>query len=115
DFELWSRFFCFEPLYSCDCLIGGFRQRVRNQLSLENWEAYQEEAQAVLQRTILSEADRAVLGRLEQLHAIKRFLRKTRLLNFESLQVRLDAKIWALHEYPKRIQFNRYLQRFYLG
>ena len=35
DFELWDRFFTHEELYSLDCLIGAFRTRSSNQLSLD--------------------------------------------------------------------------------
>jgi hypothetical protein len=54
DFELWLRFFRFEKLYVSNALIGGFRIRSSNQLSLEGMPKYLEEADAVLKKEPLS-------------------------------------------------------------
>jgi hypothetical protein len=48
DLELWMRFFRFEKLYVTNALIGGFRMRSSNQLSLEGMSKYLEEAQKVI-------------------------------------------------------------------
>jgi len=48
DFELWFRFFRFEKLYVTNALIGGFRARSSNQLSLEGMPKYLEEANMIL-------------------------------------------------------------------
>ncbi|MDR0305152.1 MAG: glycosyltransferase [Chitinispirillales bacterium] len=44
DFELWLRFFRHGRLYVVDALLGGFRMRTSNQLSLEGMLKYLEEA-----------------------------------------------------------------------
>lgn len=50
DFELWIRFFRFEKLYVTDALIGGFRQRSSDQLSLNFGDDYLSEAQGIINR-----------------------------------------------------------------
>jgi glycosyltransferase involved in cell wall biosynthesis len=44
DYELWLRFFEITNLYSVDAILGLFRNRSKNQLSLEQSDKYEEEA-----------------------------------------------------------------------
>ena len=44
DLDLWLRFFRYEKLYVTRALLGGFRMRAANQLSLDYLDDYLEEA-----------------------------------------------------------------------
>ena len=46
--ELWNRFFKYDKLYSITALIGGYRMRSSNQLSLEFLPDYMKEAEHIL-------------------------------------------------------------------
>ncbi len=48
DLDLWVRFFRFATLYPCDVLIGGFRMRSKNQLSLDSLITYHTEADEII-------------------------------------------------------------------
>jgi len=63
DFELWLRFFRFEKLYVTNALVGGFRIRSSNQLSLEGMPKYLEEADMMLRKESLSINDRIKIKR----------------------------------------------------
>jgi len=54
DFELWFRFFRSDKLYVTNALIGGFRIRSSNQLSLEGMPKYLEETNAILKKETLN-------------------------------------------------------------
>jgi len=58
DFELWLRFFRYEKLFVCNSLLGGFRVRSSNQLSLDNEDEYIAEA--------MNETDKEVNQHLSQ-------------------------------------------------
>ena len=57
DFELWFRFFKYDNLYVVDALIGGFRLRTANQLSLEGKSKYLEEVDNVLRAKKLTKRE----------------------------------------------------------
>lgn len=47
DYELWARFFRYAPLYVIETILGGFRFRGTNQLSIDRIEEYRDEMNAV--------------------------------------------------------------------
>jgi hypothetical protein len=63
DFELWLRFFRFEQLYVTNALIGGFRMRSANQLSLEGMPKYLKEVKNVLKSEKISKKDKRIIRR----------------------------------------------------
>jgi glycosyltransferase involved in cell wall biosynthesis len=105
DFELWLRFFRFEKLYVTNALIGGFRIRSSNQLSLEGMPKYLEEADAVLKKESLSKKEKI---------KIKRY--KTMMLFFKIITNIVNK---VINKYRKielgimpNINFNRNTQEF---
>ncbi|HVA98847.1 MAG TPA: glycosyltransferase family 2 protein, partial [Bacteroidia bacterium] len=48
DLDLWLRFFDYAELYSLNIILGAYRQRSKNQLSLEQMPAYEKEAEYIL-------------------------------------------------------------------
>jgi glycosyltransferase involved in cell wall biosynthesis len=86
DFELWLRFFRFEELFVTDALIGGFRLRSSNQLSLDNLDEYLAEVKDVIS--------------IENLN-----------LKFKTHESKI---IRTLDKPISRIHFNRHTQKFVL-
>jgi glycosyltransferase involved in cell wall biosynthesis len=63
DFELWLRFFRFDKLYVTNALIGGFRIRSSNQLSLEGMPKYLEEADMLLKKESINKKEKIKIKR----------------------------------------------------
>ncbi|WP_316804882.1 glycosyltransferase family 2 protein [Pedobacter nototheniae] len=70
DFDLWIRFFKFSNLYPCDVLIGGFRMRSANQLSLNFLNTYQAEVNKIIDKE-KKDLPPSILNDLRMLKAIK--------------------------------------------
>jgi glycosyltransferase involved in cell wall biosynthesis len=107
DFELWLRFFRHEKLFVTDALIGGFRQRKSNQLSLDHLEDYITEASECIQAEIL---DPDVQNQLREINYYKKLQKITRRFNLGFLRM----KYYNLFGYPAKVQFNRKTQRYEL-
>ena len=63
DFDLWLRFFRNENLFISSSLLGAFRWREKDQISLEKMQLYTEEVEACLNDEQISVSDRKVLKR----------------------------------------------------
>ena len=105
DFELWVRFFRHEKLYVVDALIGGFRMRSSNQLSLEGMPKYLEEANNILKSEQINRKDKI---------KIKRYRIIILILN---LFIKIMEKIMNKYRkielgQAKNINFDRYKQQF---
>jgi len=105
DFELWLRFFRHEQLYVIDALIGGFRLRSSNQLSLEGMPKYLEEVKAVLKSEGITKAEKIKVLRYKILYG---------LINFASKVLIKTLNIYRKFEFGKTtdIKFNRITQKF---
>lgn len=113
DFELWSRFFKYEKLYTPSCLVGGYRACAEGQLT-SDYSAYTMEADELLKK-VLVEAGGEWREKIQQLNKLKRYkvaLRKSKVLNWHFITNRLDREINALYAFPAKIDFNRKTQRF---
>ena len=107
DFELWLRFFRDEKLYVTTALIGGFRLRSKNQISLNNYDAYIKE----LEKCIASEKfDSKVTTQIKKIIFYNKLNLKLARFNIG----RLKIKHFDLFEYPPKVIFNRGLQKFEL-
>jgi glycosyltransferase involved in cell wall biosynthesis len=107
DFDLWLRFFRHEKLYFVPTLTGGFRQRSKNQLSLDNMDKYIEEAENCLivekLNLSLSEKIKTYLFRLDGIiKSIPKIRGVYRLL-------KISENYFA---FPKEIIFDRTSQTF---
>lgn len=111
DFELWSRFFQFEKLYTPNCLLGSFRLRRNNQLSL-NSDGYNKERDSIIESEINNSGLSKKIEKLTRLKNLKKRLSWTRLLNLHFLIARIDKQIETLHDFPDKIDFNRETQKF---
>jgi len=73
DFELWLRFFEYEQLYVVNALIGGFRMRSANQLSLEGMPKYLQEVKSILNSKKVIERKKAIFKQFEIFYRLKIF------------------------------------------
>lgn len=67
DFELWFRFFKTADLYTINTILGGFRIRKKNQISLENIEEYILEVNSCLNDLNMKDVDLKRVKRLKYL------------------------------------------------
>ena len=105
DLELWLRFFRFEKLYVTNVLIGGFRIRSSNQLSLEGMPKYLEEADAMLKRESLNKKERIKIKRYK---IITLFLK----IAIKILEKMMDKYRKIEFGITPNISFNRKTQEF---
>jgi glycosyltransferase involved in cell wall biosynthesis len=105
DLELWLRFFRFEKLYVINALIGGFRIRSSNQLSLEGMSKYLEEADTTLKKESLNRKERRKIKRYKII------------ISFFKIAIKILERM--INEYCKiefgitsNIIFNREIQEF---
>jgi glycosyltransferase involved in cell wall biosynthesis len=108
DFELWLRFFNFEPLYVTNSLIGGFRLRSQNQLSLEGMDKYLNEINVVLVKERTDKNDKALVRQHQMFYSIVKLLNRLRIFNSKGIIKLYQKKKFGL----KEIIFNRITQNF---
>lgn len=114
DMELWNRFFKIEKLYTLSCLIGGFRLRSKDQLSLETLDDYNKEAEEVLNKNHLTNLELKDLKQIGKLKKVLKNLQSIKILNIGFIIGRLNQKINALYDFPKIIDFDRIRQKYFL-
>jgi len=112
DYELWSRFFHHAKLFTPSCMLGGFRLRRENQLSL-NWDAYKTERNIVRETAIQNTITEKV-QKINHLQKLKKICSRSRFLNVIFLTSRIERKMIEIHEYPSDIIFDRKSQKFML-
>lgn len=110
DFDLWIRFFRFADLYPCDVLIGGFRMRSKNQLSLNFFDTYQAEVNQIItkEKSRLSVPIINFLRLLKAIRVIRLVLKYSFLLDlkiFDRILNKLERKLTK--KPTARIQINR--------
>ncbi len=114
DFELWLRFFRYEKLYFTSGLIGGFRVRESNQISLNNFDEYISEIENLLKSEKLSRHEKRVVNIYNFIDKLSKYFRVIRLSKF-GLAIKKGLK-WYLekyyYEYPHTINFDRFSQEF---
>jgi glycosyltransferase involved in cell wall biosynthesis len=112
DMELWNRFFRYEKLYTPGCLIGGFRLRSKNQLSLDFLNDYLKEAESILKGNLLDEKNKRRIHQISLLQRIILFLKQSKIFNHEILIRLIQNKVKQLNEFPPSISFDRKNQKF---
>lgn len=117
DLELWIRFFRHEKLFVTNALLGGFRMRSKQQLSLDFAEEYLKEANERIKYevdNIISNEDKKIVIRIKKMNV---FLSKFRFGFIKNiiekiLYFRLQKKRKSLFCYPPMIVFDRVKQEF---
>jgi len=110
DLDLWIRFFRFSALYPCDILIGGFRMRSKNQLSLDSLESYYIEANQIikLENRKLSGVTLKTLRLLKGIQLMRTLLKYSILLDLKIFTKVLNRMERLIISKPvPRIQVNR--------
>jgi len=111
DLELWLRFFRYDKLFVADFLIGGFRLRSANQISLNHIKEYTNEAETIINNEILSTQEKSIIKKYYRVKKISSFIRKFKFLRTNWIETRFKNKYFG---YPPRIYFNRDIQQFEL-
>jgi glycosyltransferase involved in cell wall biosynthesis len=117
DFELWMRFFRYEELFTLQALLGGFRVRKSNQISMDHRDAYVQEVKTTIKKELeLLPAD--YVGKIEAMNAFENRLKAINIKLLRSIYFRRNyKKILSyrkdLYRYPPRIEFDRLTQQFY--
>lgn len=112
DYELWNRFFKYEDLFTPRVLIGGFRIRTSNQLSLEGREQYFKETKEIREANTYSKEDLQKMNKIGKLKKRRRLLSKLIVFKGGALSKYLYIKILELYSYPSKIIFNQKAQNF---
>jgi glycosyltransferase involved in cell wall biosynthesis len=111
DFDLWLRFFQIDKLFFTYALIGGFRLRGSDQLSLDHVKEYFYEANSVLSNVKLSNKEKKDLLNYQRLIKIESYSKRLRLYRTLSLFRNFRSKFFAK---PPVISFDRIKQKFVL-
>lgn len=112
DLELWNRFFKYEKLYTPNCLIGGFRIRSRDQLSLNFIDKYLQEAEEILKNNEYDNETKAVMKKISKFENFKTILQRSIIFNQSGIIYRINKKIEQANQFPPSIHFNRLEQKF---
>jgi hypothetical protein len=112
DFELWIRFFRFEQLYVINALIGGFRQRSSNQLSLEGMNSYVDEAETILQQEKLTKDELWQFHQYRKFKQLIKILDKMKIFNVERILKKYQNIKFDMSEI---ITFDRLSQKYILN
>ena len=111
DFALWLKFFSFDKLYVTDALIGGFRIRSSNQLSIEHREEYVAEVSKELASVRLNKEDSRILKRYKQFLIFIRFLKRLKIFRTDWILKRYSNKHFPVSQ---RIVFSQSSLQFEL-
>lgn len=114
DFDLWVRFFQNEALYSTNALIGGFRIRSSNQLSLDNKDTYEREAEKIVRSIPVNSEVREKVEEIRKYRRLSQGLIRSKFFNLQPLQSRLLKREFLLLGYKPKIGFDRGTQSFVL-
>jgi len=112
DFDLWMKFFSHEKLYVIDALIGGFRRRTKNQLSLDHMDEYLTEVGTVLSYLCLNPQEKKILAIYSRVCLIKKVIQKLKIFQTEWLISRYRNKYF---DEPERIVFDRNSMKFIIS
>jgi glycosyltransferase involved in cell wall biosynthesis len=107
DFELWTRFFRYSPIYVCNFPLSGFRGRSENQLSKNYYHLYLEEANKIIDKEQINIQDKK---KIQNIISCKKYLRIANRLRLNIWS--LKEKLYKLYEYTPIIQFSN--EKFYL-
>jgi len=112
DFDLWLRFFQHDRLFITSALIGGFRVRKSNQLSLDYFEEYLQEADLTIARIKINEEEKNKLLKYKILKRIESFCRRFKIIRTDWL-IQYYSSRYLLK--PSKIIFDRYSMKFILS
>lgn len=92
DFDLWLRFIQIDRLFVTTALIGGFRFRRNNQLSLDHMKEYLQEAELEIKKINLSKKERRVFTTYKRLHKFISIIKKIKIFRTDWMVNRYSSK-----------------------
>lgn len=113
DFELWMRFFRHEKMYVVEALLGGFRLRSKNQISLDYLKDYIDEVESVIKNEKNTLTDKE----LKVVHKVLKFKNKSKKVNHVLrfyYNFRFKKIVKKEYQLPKVLYFDRIKQVFKL-
>ena len=119
DLDLWLRFFRHEQLYTTSALLGGFRQRSKDQLSLDFLDLYMEEAKSTIYREITSKIPEKEKKAIELINKYAEKIKNSdHIFTYYYFHKKYNKKLNLLKEkyfpLPKNLVFDRIQQTFIL-
>jgi glycosyltransferase involved in cell wall biosynthesis len=111
DLDLWVRFSRHEQLYVTNALIGGFRLRSSNQLSVEHLPDYLEEAKWILKKEKLNKREKKIVIGYNIFRKIMKALSKIKIFNTNGIINTFRKLIFGP---AKNLCFDRNTQKFEL-
>lgn len=112
DLELWNRFFKHEKLFTSSCLIGGFRYRTKDQLTVEGLDKYFIEAESILNENKLSNSELNVIKKIRTISNYLEYFNRINWFFIPYLISNLQKKRERLYDFPPEIYFSREKQSF---
>lgn len=107
DYELWFRFFKYAKLYSAATVFAGFRFRTKDQISLDNMNAYLYEVDQITKEEKLPKEDIYTIKRIK---FFQNFIFKIPIIKRISSLRRYYEKLF---DYPPKIVYDLYCHRFF--
>ena len=113
DLDLWLRFFRYDKLYVTGALIGGFRQRASNQLSLDRMEEYIFEANIKIkeEKIIMGDDDKKIILFYNLLSRLSNYFDSIKVVNTSFILRWFEKKYFG---YPDKVNFDRLTQKFFI-
>lgn len=117
DFELWLRFFRFEKIYFTSGLIGGFRMRSTNQISLDYYNEYINEAENLLKLESLTKSEKNIVYIYKFIGVLSKCFTLLKLKKIGKFSKMILTYYYKKHyyKYPPIISFDRYLQKYFIN
>lgn len=109
DFALWISFFYYAKLYYTNALLGGFRQRSCNQLSLDYFDKYIAEVNSVIADNPLSKYEKKILRKYKAGLTIVSLVKLIKFIKTEWILRYFKDECFNM---SVKIQFNRFTQQF---
>lgn len=109
DFALWISFFSFTKIYCANALLGGFRQRSCNQLTLDYLDKYIAEVRSVITDNPLNDLDRKILKKYKTGLSIVKIIKVFKLIRTDWILPYFKDKSYYM---SIKVQFNRFTQQF---
>jgi len=113
DFELWLRFFRYAKLFTIQTILGGFRLRSANQLSILHREKYIEEVEGLLAKEIrnLPPQEKKRLAFYKKTMTITSWIENLKIFNTPRIKLSFRNR---LHNSTGSIEFDQTLKKFKL-
>lgn len=117
DLELWLRFFGHDKLFVTSTLLGGFRMRTTEQLSLDFFQEYLEEARVVIKKEVentIAKDEYYLVERIKKYNTLMKKIRYPILKGIVSkiFYSKLIKRKQLYFSYPPMIHFDRVKQEY---